>query len=179
MSQITNKQIIALRTAAAKVFRDDEEYHMWLAQNFDGICSTKDLSSADARQAITLLRKTLNYSASGRFSKVYTGQGKKGSAASMLTPDQAAKIGALCGLLGWHENRGRLFGFIERQTGKKCDVQMLLNYEAQKLIIGMQKLIAGSDSELYRFLNTLKADDLQRQAVQDVLHDIKKKVVSA
>jgi hypothetical protein len=146
---ISKDQIKALRTAAAKVFREESDYRDFLAQNFAGITSTKDLDMHEAGRAITLLRKHTGYK-EPRFEGQGTGK--------RITDSQARKIAALVATLGW-TNKG-LFQFIERQTGKKCDVPMLLKHEASKLIVGLQRVAAKGSRETYRKLNTTKPGDV-------------------
>ena len=61
MARINPAQIKALRTAASKVFSDDDSYRDWLASNFLGVTSTKDLDSDEASKAIEMLRKACGY----------------------------------------------------------------------------------------------------------------------
>jgi len=145
--KITKKQIRALRAAAGKVFDDDEDYHDWLANCFLGIVSTKDLSAREASQAIGLLRKSIGYEGN-----VY-GSGRRGDATGFITHMQALKIRHLIAELGWG-NAGKL-KFIKRQTGRTCDIRMLRNYEATKVIVGLQRVLAGGDNDVYKRLNEM------------------------
>lgn len=166
--KISKSQVKAIRTAASKLFGTCDcastalgtgslcDYHDWLAQNFDGIVSTLDLTFYQADEAIQALAKATGYETKRRR---YSGSGKKGKAADWLTPKQANKIGILAALLDWEPKRVR--GFLKRQTGRLCDVQMLRNYEAQKVITGMQKVIAGGDQDFYRILNSIEPFDPQ------------------
>lgn len=147
MKYINNRQIKALRTAASKVFASDDDYRDFLASNFDGITSTKDLSQDEASKAIDILCKMTG------FRHPVKSSGEKGRPAGHLTEKQLRKIYALQEFGGW--SRHSLTGFIKRQTGKFCPVEMLLNHEAQKVIIGMQRVISKGDSDEFKRLNKM------------------------
>lgn len=153
---ISKDQIKALRTAASKLWGQCDcseawtcQYHNWLAENFDGIASTKDLTQTQATLGISFLRKQINYQPKR---STYTGQGKRGRAAGRITPEQAQKIGALAQQLDWDDSAVR--NFINRQTGQTMAVEWLREYQATKVIIGMQKILAHGDKQTYQELNT-------------------------
>jgi len=166
--KITKSQVRALRTAASKVFPNDELYHDWLMNNFK-VESTLELSNTQARRAIDLLAKETGF----KSKRNYYGSGIKGQKAGPLTENQAKKIGALERLLGWE--RKQTLGFIRRQTGKLCDVQMLRNYEAQKVIVGMQRIAAGGDQKIYKQLNTMQITDPDSPVGKALIEVLKKK----
>lgn len=180
MAQINKKQIIALRTAASKVFSDDE-FREFLAFNFDGVLSTKDLDSEQASVAITLLSNQIGYTGRDATHRVSTnkrayGIGKKGRAAGRITQAQAEKINGLCELLGWEIDGKEILRFVERQTGSMKSVSWLLNYQASKVIVGMQKVIAAGDKALYDFLNNLTSADMKNAGVQETLNHVKRRL---
>jgi len=167
------KQISALRTAASKAFKgNNDDYYAWLSDTYR-VNSTKSLNFVQASEAITLLRKLCDYKDELRR---YSGSGKKGRAGSHLTQAQANKIDTLEILLGWHDDRARLLAFIKRQTGQNSAVQMLLNYQASKVIIGMQRILADGNKDVYKFLNTMDAARVDTPMGQALLAAIQKRI---
>lgn len=71
--------------------------------------------------------------------------------------EQINKVNALEGAAGW-DNPKRMTGFIKRQTKKNKSRHMLTGKEASKVIIGLQRIIAGGNNDLYTWLNTATAD---------------------
>ncbi len=137
--QITTEQIKALRTAAAKLFDACTcksgsvcDFHHWLAVNFNGVLSTKQLPKAQASEAIAALRQMTGFNAGGT--------GAKGNRGGWLTETQAWNIKRLADKLGWEDQQVRRF--IKRQTGKVQAPQWLRSYEATKVITGMMN-VAG------------------------------------
>ena len=195
--KITKKQLTALRTAGNKVFGQCRckngslcDFHDWLATNFGGIISTRDLSSSDASQAIALLAHTTGYKYKNKYFNrhKYYGAGQRRTRfdsaqredstdarrASRITQSEASKIAALEIVLGWDEKRTR--GFIFRQLSKHAAVAMLTAHDANSVVIGMQRVAANGNDDLYRFLNTLKSEDLKERAVLDTLSQIKTEI---
>lgn len=146
MRRITKKQIIAIRTMASKKF-SDEEYHDWLWWNFKKE-STKDLSYSEAESARKLLYKPFNHTPFDRV-RSYTA----------ISKAQAERIAILEVILEWHEDQSRLAGFVKKQTGKDVDVMKLSKKEAQKVITGMQRIVAP-ESDDYKKLNNTKNSNL-------------------
>ncbi len=95
------------------------------------------MSSKQATIAIAALRRAVGYQ--GR--KFHEGAGKRGHVGGPLTQQQAQKIGALERELGWQNHPARLRGFIERQIGTRKAVEWLRNYEAQKVILGLERVL--------------------------------------
>jgi hypothetical protein len=167
--KITNKQVIALRTAASKMFASDENYHDWLGTNF-GKFSTLQLTVNEAGEAIRLISKNY-FNQKNR----HYGTGKPGLQ-QHLTQRQATKIGFLEKILGWENEPGRMTGFIQRQTGRLKAVEMLMNWEATKVIIGLQRIIAGKNKRLYDYLNTLKIYNPESIRGKAIIKSIKTKL---
>jgi hypothetical protein len=81
------------------------------------------------------------------------------------------KIDALTDVLGWETDQ-RLNGFIKRQTNKNKTKWMITKREATKVIIGLQKMVAGGNRTLYNWLNTANAELINsswgRQHIQEL-----------
>lgn len=82
------------------------------------------------------------------------------------------KIDALCAVLGW-DNEQRLNGWIKRQTGKLKTKRMLTKKEATKVIIGLIKMIAGDNRELYQWLNTANAQLITSDWGREKINELK------
>jgi len=100
--------------------------------------------------------------------KKYYGKGRAGFQ-HHITPGQAERIAILEGLLGW--NSVRTTGFIKRMTRENKAVQMLMNYQASKIIVGMQRILSeliatsiGDKKEAYKMLNEMTNNQLQAVA---------------
>lgn len=150
MSAITKAQVKKLRTVASKVFETDEDYRD--ALRFYGCDSTVLLTKDQASDFISRLEGKQPPKRS------YKGTGKRGRQ-QHLTPAQAERIEILESLLGW--NRTRTNGFIKRQVRHFKAVEMLMNYEAVKVITGMQRIIANGDKDVYRTINRSSNMDLR------------------
>lgn len=87
-----------------------------------------------------------------------SGHGKKGWQLHLTQP-QAERIAILGELLGW--NSVSLHKFINRQLKKNAGVEMLMNYEARKIIIGMQRILAGNNKAIYKKLNSMNNEKLR------------------
>ena len=129
-TRINKDQIRAMQTLRHKVFGTDEEYREWLANNFGGKRSTKDLSYAEAREGISLLA------------------GNKPQDGPWLSCKQAWLIDKMENELCWQDNPQRMVGFIRRQTGLNKTKEMLTVREASKVITGLKKLIKETENGL-------------------------------
>lgn len=83
-----------------------------------------------------------------------------------------SKISALCLVLGW-EKEERLNGWIKRQTGKQKTKRMLTKGEATKVIIGLQKMIAGNNKKLYNWLNSANAELIASDRGREKINELK------
>lgn len=126
---ITARQVMEV---CPDFFSGKQEFRDWLESRF-GERSTRALTIGQADEAIGAMKSIL---ANG---KPHVSYGQK------------QKMKALAALLGW--NRKRLWGFIRKQTGQSKSEDMLLKKEATKVIIGLQRIIAGGDGELFNLLN--------------------------
>lgn len=174
MPNLKNRNLIKpLRTAASKAFGDDDKYHDWLSDNY-GVRSTLDLHNGQAIEALKLLSKITGFKGGQRY---YTGQGKSGKQ-QHLTQGQASKIAVLEKILNWQSQNHRLRGFIKRQTGKLTTVEMLMNWEASKVIVGMQRIIAGKNKRLYDYLNTLKITNPESPESKAIIKYIRERLIA-
>lgn len=136
-----------------KVFgKDDALYRDFLSTNFGGKASFKNLTAQEIGEAITMLAKM-----SGE--KVYTASGKRGSQ-RFLTPGQEERIDILKGLLGW--TGAGVLGFVSKQTKQNKAVRWLMNYEASKVVLGMQKVLANGDTDEFKYINKLTNKQLRK-----------------
>jgi len=147
----TRKQIGYIKALCKDRFDRDDDYRDFLEKHF-GVRSSLKLKTPQISQLIDLLKGK-------RQTAKYYGAGSRGSQIN-LTVFQAERIELLESLLGWDEKR--LLGFIERQLGKKKAVQWLMNYEATKVITGLQKLWSENDDELYKSINDMGAKELRK-----------------
>lgn len=128
-----------------------------------GVESSKDLSYFQAHNYMESLEKlipeterlTHKNGTAGTQSrptrrKRYEGKGERGRQRH-LTPLQAERIRILEDLLGW--NSVSVQRFIYKQIGKLKGVEMLMNYEAGKVIVGMQRVLAFNTKVEYGKLN--------------------------
>ena len=162
LSGITKGQVKAIKTAQKHVFKSDEDYRFTLSQNF-GVNSCTALTYYQAQDLIKRLAKLTNYntnSGSGRptsagvSSSNYRGRGKRGTQ-KHLTQLQADRITLMEKLLGWKPESTTKF--IKRQTGNLTGVQMLMNWQAVKVIVGMQRILSENLGVDYSSIN--KADN--------------------
>jgi len=158
--RISKNQIKAVRTLASKAFPDDETFRTALSGY--GAEHTGELSYFDARDFITKLSAIVNKNPkeAEKFTKKkkYYGTGERGRQRH-LTPLQAERILLLEELLGWNEVRTR--GFIKKQINKDTAVQMLMNYEAVKVIVGMQRIFSGGNKDRYKEINEMTLSQLK------------------
>lgn len=146
--RISKAQIKAVKTLANQVYHTNEDYKE--ALDSYGVDTCVNLSSSQASQFISKMSQSINQKE--KVKKTYFGAGSRGLQRH-LTPEQAERIGILEELLGW--NNIRTVNFIKRQTGKNKAVNMLANYEAVKVIVGMQRIASGGDKELYAKINKM------------------------
>jgi hypothetical protein len=163
---ITKNQIKAVRTLASRVFPTDDDYRAMLYTM--NVTSTKDLTFHQAQELIADLSKIANsnsvipersYRESTKGKKYY-GTGTRGQQRH-LTALQAERIGILSDALGWDD--ARLRGFLKRQLDKNTAVQMLMNYEAGKVIVGLQRIFTDGNREYYLKINKLNNEQLKSQ----------------
>ncbi len=179
-------QIKAIHTLKSKLHLDDENYRMNLSRYGVNSTTDKNFSSKMAGDFIKHLSKSVasirfsaeaeKHSATGDVAKKkYYGTGERGYQ-HHLTPMQAERISILENLLQWNESEDRsqksedsnkrLLGFIFKQTGKQKAVQMLMNYEAGKVIVGMQRILAIGDQAKYNALNKMPNKQLKNLLTQ-------------
>lgn len=153
----TKKQITVIKALSSKIYDDDKDYRFALSGY--GVDSCKKLSITQASDFISKL--SLHNSSKTQQpavltptagTAVYKGTGKRGRQRH-LTAAQAERISILEKLLGWDKNR--TIGFIKKQTNKNKSVEMLMNYEAGKVIVGMQMILVNSDKEKYKTINAV------------------------
>lgn len=145
-------KIKAIGILRRKVFRNDDDYYSALSSY--GVGSCKDLTERDAKRFIAQLHE-LNGDSKNNVR--YSGKGKRGTQ-KRLTKEQAERIGILQDLLGWSGKA--LFGFIYKQTGKNIGPEMLMNYQAVKVIIGMGKVYCGNCNLNYKKFNAKNNTEL-------------------
>ena len=172
------KKLRALHGLAKAAGMDHEMLSESLCGHY-GLDSLKDLSEVQLDEAALRLRAStpLSDRASGKPKRGYYGSGKaNGLGYSRITAAQAGKISGLEYLLGWETNPARLAGFITRQTGKDKAVEWLSVSQAQKVIIGLQRILAGKDKALYHFLNTLEAGEMEAngELIRQMIADAKR-----
>ena len=172
--EVTKRQIKALQTASGKIFSSDTERRDWLEENY-GVRSFKDLDAVKAGELIKKLDKRkpgthTNTSKGGgcpSSAPSYAGKGKRGQQ-KHLTEAQAERIRLMEYLLGWDKNR--TCGFIYKQINRNKvvnvfkSVEMLMNYEAVKVIVGMEKIGCGKLGLDYETLNKMTNADLRNIA---------------
>lgn len=182
--EITKRQIKALQTASRKIFSSVEERRDWLENNY-GVRSFTNLSIDKADELIKKLTRIQTHtSKNGGGSPPPApslnrpiGKGKPGSQRH-LTLGQAERIRLLGELLRWDFNG--LISFIKRQINKNKEtvilksVEMLMNYEAVKVIIGMEKIACVKYGFEYEVLNKMQNSELR-----DLIDNIKKAEVKS
>jgi len=151
------KQIKIIHALANKVFPDRDEYRSALS-SFNAT-SSKDLSTEQATKLIKSMMQMVNPD-TVKVNKVYKARGKRGVQAH-LTQLQADRIAILIKLLKWNEPK-RLTGFIERQTSKLKAVDMLANYEATRVIVGLEKILSSGNQETFLSINKMSNEELER-----------------
>lgn len=131
-----------------EIWGEDRETYEQMLNDFYGAGSSSDLSYREKLDFIDRLKAIRNGEPMPKINR------KNGPWAKRWQID---KIDALAGVLGWEADR-RLNGFIKRQTGKNKTKWMITKREATKVIIGLMKMIAGGNRDLYNWLNTANAE---------------------
>jgi hypothetical protein len=154
MKLANGNQVKAIHTLVTTLGIDDKEYREML--DGYGVVTSKKLSFGQAGDFITKLSTLVRVDAArkqytprpagtplkGETVKVY-GTGERNDITKKnLTDEQADRIEILRLLLNW--DTMRLSGFLYRQTGELRAIQMLMNYQATKVITGMTKVLACS-----------------------------------
>ena len=121
---------------ASKIW-DDDMYHYWLEEHFSKV-STKDLSFDQANRAKKMLWKIVNGESTRDFYRI--------------SKSQAVRIATLEYILNWQDDKSRLAGFCKKQTGKDMDILKYDKNEANKIIVGLQRIIAPKACD-YQKLN--------------------------
>lgn len=157
---ITPGRIQALHVTASNVikatglFSDiDSLKNEWLYPKYE-VGSTKDLTIGEADEAIAQLQAMLR-------------DGEK-----RISLGQERKIEALRQLLGW--SKKGLWGFIKRQTGYSKSVRMLTGNEPSTIIVGLQRIYADGNKELYNLINTSASSYLFSERGKERLNNLKK-----
>ncbi len=178
--EITKRQIKTLQTLAHRIYNDEEERRDWLQENY-GCRSFTQLNMIQADELIKVWSKALNSKSEtyqkenggiapavpspekiktgGGIRRPYVGKGKKGEQ-KRITEPQAERIGLLAEILGW--NMDSIHKFIYRQLCMNKGfvvfktVEMLMNYEAVKVIIGMERIAAGNLKLEYGQVNEME-----------------------
>jgi len=158
-------QLASIHILKAKIF-SEKEYRNALMDIF-GVESSKALTFY---QASDFIKKLTNLADSNSHSGVaspksagvpsYYGKGRKGTQRH-LTNAQAERIELLQNLLSWAN--GSVTKFIARQTKKNTAVPMLMNYQAVKVIVGMQKIYSERSNVAYEKLNKMSNKQLKEQ----------------
>jgi hypothetical protein len=173
----TPAQVKTIHTIVSRLSVDDDTYRGMLSGY--GVESCKDLMKWQAGELITAL-SNLGKSQGIKpapVKKVY-GTGQRGQNRH-LTAEQADRIEVLKQLLKWDD--ARLFVFIGRQTGAMRGVQMLTNYQATKVIVGMQRVLTATlnpsvsplsqRGEVYSIINGLPNSKLKNLIVQEQVQE--------
>ncbi len=168
---ITKKQIKAIKTISKIVFSNDDEYRAALSGY--GVKSCTEMTFTQAGVLIndlTNLADSKTHSGRVRPSsagvpspsvqkqKKYYGSGKRGYKRH-LTKLQAERIKILEGLLKW--NKDTTVKFIGKQTKNLSSVEMLMNWQAVKVIIGMQRILSINSKIEYSVINDTKNYNLR------------------
>lgn len=133
---ISKRQIKAIRTLKHKLGLADDTYKSMLLGYGHESCT--EFSNGEAGDLIRKLSDLLPKDSWRESGKSY-GTGDRGGQRH-LTQLQAERIDFLQNLLGWE--RSSTVAFVIRQLGAIKGVAMLMNYEAVKVITGMQRVLA-------------------------------------
>lgn len=162
---LSRGKVIAISILAKDVFSDDETFRIALAGY--GVSSKKDLTERQGSRLIAQLHQVKGDSKfkggkrkpaqqnGGQGS--YAGHGKRGSQAR-ITFEQGERIGILKNILGWTDNG--MYKFVKRQIKRDTGVEMLRNYEASKVIVGMQIVLASNILTDSKVINKMSNTDL-------------------
>ena len=145
---LTSAQVKTIRTLISSLNLSDDIYRDMLAQY--QVKSCKELFKNEATDLISALSKLARRQGIKNKKRKPYGTGERG-AERHLTDEQAERIEILRLLNGW--DNMRLNGFLYRQTGELRAVQMLMNYQATKVITGMTKVFAGTSRRNFLELN--------------------------
>lgn len=149
----TPNQIKAIKTISKMIFKTDADYREMLSGY--GVQSCTKLDTNQATEVIKKLSSGLKQP-KAKPGKPYgsgtaRGEKRKGKSSIHLTGAQAERIGMLADALGW--NNTSITQFIQRQTGALKAVQMLMKYEAMKVIVGMTRVLSANLKIDYENLN--------------------------
>lgn len=133
MRPITPGQVKAIHAIAGARAWTDQEYRERISL-YNGVTTSKDMSYLDADDFIKRFGTRPDYH------NRYAGRGSKMKPNGHLTQAQADEIARLENKLKMTDNPHRLRGLIVRVFTKNCTPDMLMNYEAGRLIMVMQKM---------------------------------------
>ena len=151
---ITKKQIIAIKTLSDKLGLTDAEEDEMLYGN----SSVSNLSKRQASALIGELSKRCENNPPKHKPRTgYTGKGSKGQQMHLTQP-QAERIGLMKTLLGWSD--AGIQSFIHRQIKKLKGVDMLMSFEASKVIVGMGRVYADKNKDLFLTINKMTNTEL-------------------
>ncbi|MBN2200469.1 hypothetical protein JW777_00775 [bacterium] len=140
----TKNQISAIHAIKRARGWGEEEYRT--ALTYYGVGSASDMTFAQARDFISAFGTIGNTARNSppvpenqvEKSKGYRGLGTAGSPNDHLTQGQADEISAMEKKLKW--NQGTTLFWIQKVLNKSCSVEMLMQFEARKLIHVMHRL---------------------------------------
>lgn len=138
-------------------FDIDQFKEEFLYANY-GVSSTKQLTVAQADDAIKRMQDVL------------------GDDKNRISFGQKQKIEALQALLGM--NQKSLWTFIRKQTGFNRSVTMLDKRQACMVIVGLQRIYAESNNELYQRLNRAGARYLRSAEGKAELQLLRKRALT-
>lgn len=134
---ISKRTIKRIRTVASKLENAQPEfnYYEYIAMHYS-VDSTLELTEVQAEDAIQAMDRELK-----AIKRAKQPDRKPG----FITPRQKEYLEGLFDDLGW-TNVNRQIGFINKQIGRKCTVDMLRNREASKVISGLERVLADEGS---------------------------------
>jgi len=141
MKKATKEQKAAIHCIKAAQGWDDAAYRAVLSSYH--VDSSSDLTVKQASHFISHFSARHAPPKKSRYRG--TGDGVRNG---HLTQAQADEIARLEDALGWTENPKRLRGFIFRTIGKRCSVEMLMAYEASRVLTGLGKMAAGNEGDI-------------------------------
>lgn len=110
-------------------------YYDFIGMHY-GVDSTLDLTEDQAEDAIQAMDQEL---------KAIKRAKRPDRKPGFITPRQKEYLEGLFDELGW-KNVNRQIGFINKQIGRKCTVDMLRNREASVVITGLERVVASGQS---------------------------------
>lgn len=152
----TKKQVSAFKTLISKLGIDEETEDRMIASY--GVDSCKKLNVYQISELIKKLSSECPNNPPKKKTAA-TGKGERGKM-NHLTQAQADRIMILQKLLGWHP--AGLGSFIHRQTQKLKGVEMLMNFEAKDVIVGMQRVYSDGNKNKYLELNAMSNSQLEQ-----------------